>query len=279
MKENLKVSEIVKANVEVHSRMAESYNQNEPHFRPENQTKVRKVLETLNPASGKERMLDLGCGTGFMINLAKDLYPEIHGVDVTQAMLDKVDTSSGNITLHNIIAEKLPFEPNSFDLVTAYSFIHHLEDYKLVLKEAYRVLKPEGILYIDLEPNKLFWEKMVELDKLKNKDYSDIIKREIQSVLYVAEDVETNFELDREVFRKAEYIKEFMGGIDPSEFESETNQIGFRECNTKFEWFLGQGAILHGQSLEDSETVDAYLRRIFPLSQNLYKYLQFILKK
>ncbi len=279
MKENRNVSEIINANVEVHTRMAKTYNENEPHFRPENQAKVRKILETLNPSSGKGRMLDLGCGTGFMINLAKDLYSKIDGVDVTQAMLDRVDISSGNITLHNTVVENLPFESNSFDLVTAYSFLHHLEDYKLVLKEAYRVLKTGGILYIDLEPNRLFWQQMVGLDKSSGKNYSDIVKKEIKSVLYVAEEVEKNWKINKDIFRKAEYIKEYMGGIEPSQFERETNQIGFRQCNTRFEWFLGQGTILHGQSLEASETVDAYLRDVLPLSQHLYKYLQFILKK
>ncbi len=120
---------------------------------------------------------------------------------------------------------------------------------------------------------------MVGLDKSSGKNYSDIVKKEIKSVLYVAEEVEKNWKINKDIFRKAEYIKEYMGGIEPSQFERETNQIGFRQCNTRFEWFLGQGTILHGQSLEASETVDAYLRDVLPLSQHLYKYLQFILKK
>lgn len=153
------LSEVVKANVAVHTLMADSYNTNEPHFRPENQAKVRRNIEQVKQTTNGNRLLDIGCGTGFIINLAKDLFAEIHGVDITQAMLSKIDTSVGNITLHNTIAEKLPFEDGYFDVVTAYSFIHHLEDYRPVLSEVKRVLKPEGIFYIDLEPNKLFWEK------------------------------------------------------------------------------------------------------------------------
>src|SRR5688572_19404058 len=98
-------SEVIRANIDVHSRMADSYNTAEPHFRPENQAKVRKLLEDLRRRSGNNRLLDLGCGTGFILGLAKDLFEELHGVDVTQAMLDKVDRSSGNIHLHNAPAE------------------------------------------------------------------------------------------------------------------------------------------------------------------------------
>ena len=83
---------VMRANIEVHTRMVDQYN-SEPHFRPENQAKVRKVLEELAARVGGGRLLDVGCGTGFMIHLAADLFEEIHGVDVTPAMMAKVDVS------------------------------------------------------------------------------------------------------------------------------------------------------------------------------------------
>ncbi len=67
------------------------------------------------------------CGTGFIINLSKDLFDELHEVDVTQAMLDKVDLSSGNIILHNKLAQELPFEDESFDML-------HLTLFYIILK-------------------------------------------------------------------------------------------------------------------------------------------------
>ncbi len=156
-------STVVEANIQVHSRMAGTYNELEPHFRPENQAKVRRVLETLRARCGGGTLLDLGCGTGFIINLARDLFDQIHGVDVTQAMLDRVDRSSGNVTLHRAPAEHVPFPDGTFDMVSAYSFIHHTEDYWAVLAEARRVLKPGGICYVDLEPNKTFWDRVSAL--------------------------------------------------------------------------------------------------------------------
>lgn len=272
------LSEVVNANVAVHTLMADIYN-NEPHFRPENQNKVRRNIEYLKQTTNGNRLLDIGCGTGFIINLAKDLFDEVHGVDITQAMLDKVDLSTGNITLHNTVAEKLPFEDSHFEVVTAYSFLHHLEDYRPVLAEVKRVLKPRGIFYVDLEPNKLFWEKMVDLEKSNIANLSDIVVKEIDSVLHTDERVEREFELEQGVFSKAEYIKSILGGIDPKDFESDAKTIGFKECKTQFEWFLGQGAVLHDQSSEDAAKIEAYLKRVLPLSEHLFKYLQFILVK
>lgn len=270
-------SEIVQANVAVHTLLAKSYNTNEPQFRPENQAKVRRNLEYLRQNTNGDRLLDIGCGTGFIINLAKDLFTQIDGVDITQAMLDQVDLSSGNITLHNTVAEQLPFAGNTFDAVTAYSFLHHLEDYRPVLAEVRRVLKPGGLFYVDLEPNKQFWQGISGLEKSGVTGLSDILLKEIDSVLHIDERMDRELDLEAGMFSKAEYIKSILGGIDASEFEAAAAAAGFSECRIKFEWFLGQGAVLHGQSAQAAELIEAHLRRVLPLSNHLFKYLQFIL--
>ncbi len=271
------LSEIVQANVLVHSLLAETYNANEPQFRPENQAKVRRNLEQLRQTAKGDRLLDVGCGTGFVINLAKDLFGEIHGVDITQAMLDQVDLSSGNITLHNTVAEHLPFADDSFDVVTAYSFLHHLEDYRPVLAEMQRVLKPGGLVYIDQEPNRQFWQAIASLEHSEPANLSDILRKEIDSVLHIDARMEAELNLEQGVFSKAEYIKSIQGGIDAREFQAIARKVGFSDCQVRFEWFLGQAAVLHGQSTAAAEAIEAHLRRISPLSDQLFKYLQFML--
>jgi ubiquinone/menaquinone biosynthesis C-methylase UbiE len=272
--------QVIQANIEVHTRMADSYNRNEPHYRPENRAKVRAKLEEMRRRFGGAGLLDLGCGTGFIIDLAKDQFDTVHGVDVTQAMLDRVDLSSGNVRLHRCAAEALPFADASFDVVSAYAFVHHLKDYSKALREAFRVLKPGGGCYIDLEPNRLFWQAMVRLEQAGSAGpYSDIVRREIEAVLHRDEGVQDEFGIAREVFNRAEYTKAVLGGIDPWEFRDECLRLGFRSCEVRFEWFLGQGAVMHQQSFEAAATVEAYLRRILPLTADCFKYLQFVLTK
>src|SRR5947209_7873210 len=104
------VSDIVRSNIAVHTKMAGSYVRDEPHYRPENQAKVRANLLRLAQQTGTGRMLDIGCGAGFVIDQARDLFDEVHGLDATRAMLDQVDLSSGNVTLHEGVAESLPFD-------------------------------------------------------------------------------------------------------------------------------------------------------------------------
>ena len=273
--------EVIAANIEVHSKMAATYDIQEPHFRSENKEKVRRKLQQLRKATGP-KLLDIGCGTGFIINIAHDLFAEIHGADVTQEMLDRVDLSPGNITLHNCAVETLPFADASFNAISAYAFIHHVRDYRVVLAEALRVLKPGGMMYIDLEPNRLFWSAMVSLENrppAEVANYSTIVKREIQSVLHTDERVEEEFGVASETFNNAEYTKSVLGGIEPFEFRQCCLELGAKACDVRFEWYLGQGAVMHGKSFEVAADVDEFLRDALPMSAPFFKYLEFIVTR
>lgn len=265
----------LEANVEVHTRMADRYNTDEPHFRPENQEKVRSVLTELARRCGGGRLLDVGCGTGFIINLAHDLFDSIDGIDITPAMLAKVNTSAGNIRLHTGAVESLPFADGSFDMVSSYAFMHHVADHKRILQEVARVLREDGLFYIDLEPNKLFWQSMVQLERT-HRIYSDILTREIDSVLHTDEAVENEFGIASQTFKDAEPIKSVLGGFDPYEFQRDALAAGFSQCEVTLDWYAGQGTVLHGQSRDAMSIVDEYLRRVLPLSAHLYKYIRFV---
>lgn len=273
-------SATIQANILLHSRAAANYDESEPHFRPENRAKVRAMLQSLRARLRQEHltgdMLDLGCGTGFMIGLAHDLFDEVHGVDVTTAMLDRVDTSPGNITLHHAAAEETPFDEGRFALVTAYSFLHHTDDFEAVLREAYRVLAPGGLMYIDLEPNRLFWEAAAPLGKLDPKSLTPMVAKARSAVVETYDRVEQELDLPARTLEKAEPTKDKIG---KAELKEAARRAGFRECTVRHQWFLGQGEIMHGESPADAGVIEAYLRGASPLSDHLFKYLQAVLVK
>lgn len=271
-------SDVVRSNIEVHTRMAEAYDREEPHFRPENRAKVQGNLLRISERVGTRRMLDVGCGTGFVISLLVDTFDEIHGIDPTEAMLERVDTSSGNVTLHRGVAESLPFADDSFDLVTAYSVFHHLADHRPALAEAARVLRSGGVLYVDLEPNRAFWRAIDAVEgehRSRVPELDEIVAREVRAVLHIEDDVRDRFAIEPDVFRSAEYIKSHLGGFEPEEIEADALAAGFDTCQTTYEWFLGQATLMHGSSPADAATVEAHLRRLLPVSAPLFKYLRF----
>jgi len=261
------------ANIVVHSKMAASYNEKEPHFRPENRQQVRAILEGLRREFGG-RLLDMGCGTGFIIGLAADLFDTIDGVDITAAMLARVPKAP-HVHVQEADASKTPFEASRFDLVTAYSFFHHLQDMGAVAAEAFRVLRPGGGLYVDLEPNRHFWTTITAVEQDIDASSSRLVRDEIESVLHTDDRVAGEYEIPQDVFNLAEYNKALTGGINPEEFSGVLRSIGFTRVTTTYKWFAGQGKVLHGVSADAAFTVDRYLRDALPLSRGLYKYLQF----
>jgi ubiquinone/menaquinone biosynthesis C-methylase UbiE len=264
------VSHIHDANILVHTRMADRYDLDEPHFRAENQEKVRGRLKALRARVPGGKLVDIGCGTGFIIHLAVDMFDDIHGVDITPAMMSKVRRDKGNITLHQASAEALPFQDATFDAASAYSFIDHVADPGLVFADVARVLKPGGVFYVDLAPSRLFWASVSALQGTA--PHSDLVTREVDMVTANDLKVERDFGIAAETFRKAEPGKE-KGGIDPVEIKAAALENGFSSCEVTFDWFLGQGAVMHGQSFADSAVIDAYLRRAAPLTDHLFKYI------
>ncbi|MDT4291149.1 class I SAM-dependent methyltransferase [Methylomonas sp. MO1] len=275
--------EAINANIYVHAFLANAgeYNKS-PHFRPENKEKVRNILLRLTAACReKNKVIDFGCGTGFMIHLMHDLFGEVHGVDITQDMMKQVDLSSGNVTLHESMAESTPFSADTFDFATAYSFMDHLVDYRAFLQEAYRVLKKGGVFYSDLNPNRDFIMAIAGAEKLAGGvlPITPIVHREIQGALHNGEHYEEHYGMNAELLEKAEPIKTHDKGFSAVEVLEAARAIGFSDCRVEFEWFLGQAKVMHEQSRADADTVEQYLNAVLPVSSHLFKYLRFVFVK
>jgi SAM-dependent methyltransferase len=101
-------------------------------FRPMRETLNAIMLEKLKPYVGGYT-LNVGCG--------------YHGFG--DVRLDIRKTSASNIVGD---ARILPFKDNVFDTVLALSFLHHIPNYWLAIREILRVLKPKGKV-VGWEPN------------------------------------------------------------------------------------------------------------------------------
>lgn len=275
---NFIMSDVIKANIEVHTHLANVYNKDEPHFRPENKAKVSRRLEKMKLRTDGEKLLDLGCGTGFIIDLARSHFSSITGVDITPAMLEKVNVNGHDIQLHNGQVESLPFEDNTFSAASAYSFLDHLEDQKAMLVEALRVLKPGAEFYIDLVPNRFYWNALKDEDCYELTDSSAFVVRERKMVTENDKLVEKEYGINAKVFRAAEPAKE-TNGVDPYAFKKLALEAGFLDCEVHYDWFLGNAKVLHQQSEEDAKVVQNYLEECLPISKHMFKYVWFVLKK
>jgi exopolysaccharide biosynthesis WecB/TagA/CpsF family protein len=112
--------------------------------------RIEKIDEMLD-LTGK-RVLDLGCGNGsYTVELARRA-AFVCGVDLQTEHLQAFRQP-----IHRVQAagESLPFVSESFDVVTMIEVLEHTRSDEEVLKECFRVLKPEGFLVLFV-PNKLY---------------------------------------------------------------------------------------------------------------------------
>lgn len=100
-------------------------------------------------------VLDAGCGNGrYMLPLSR-IY-DVVGMDVAMNALSEARSYLGRSGRHaECIASTLtalPFSDNSFDAVVCYGVIQHLfeSERKLAVEEIRRVLKPSGILFVEV---------------------------------------------------------------------------------------------------------------------------------
>jgi len=90
----------------------------------------------------RPRILDVGCGTGANLEMLAG-FGEAEGVDISDDALAFCH-ARGLTNVRKSTAEKLPFDDESFELVTALDVIEHLDDDVAGLREMRRVLKPDG---------------------------------------------------------------------------------------------------------------------------------------
>ncbi|KAA0700356.1 methyltransferase domain-containing protein [Neorhizobium sp. P12A] len=105
--------------------------------------------------------LDLGTGTGRMLQLLSGLYRRGVGVDASRDMLavarsnlDKANITTASVRHGDIF--NLPLDAQDFDLITIHQVLHFLDQPELAIAEAARMLRPGGrLVIIDLAPHAL----------------------------------------------------------------------------------------------------------------------------
>lgn len=99
-------------------------------------------------------VLDIGCGTGVSISYLYRKYGcHVTGIDISEKA---IETAAGKLKKDETIrlltadASSLPFKENVFDLVMMECTLTLFDDPERALKEAFRVLRKDGILYISV---------------------------------------------------------------------------------------------------------------------------------
>lgn len=105
--------------------------------------------------SGSTSLLEIGCGVGAQIAIILEHHPhlKVTGLDNSKSQLERAHIflkpliDSSKVILQQGSAYHLPFDDGSFDTVCIFFVLEHLEKPSVVVQEAFRVLRPGGVIY------------------------------------------------------------------------------------------------------------------------------------
>ena len=124
-----------------------------------NETEVEQVMFSLLGNSRFENCVDLGTGTGRILELLSDRAGHLFGLDMSREMLAIARVNMETHKLRNVQVRQadiyaLPFADGFADLVTIHQVLHFLDDPQRAILEAVRILTPKGkMLIVDFAPH------------------------------------------------------------------------------------------------------------------------------
>jgi len=201
------------ANIKVFSSIDfERYEANSSIFESSRQKDIDNILRNIS-TTVKENVLDIGCGTGNILRLAKSYFNKCYGLDISVKLLSELKRRENVFYLTAGEASYLPYKSNKFDLVTLNGVLHHIIHHRPVFKEIQRVTKIGGILYIDHDPNYFF-----------NRFYHIFYRlRYLNKTGFGTRDADLS-----------EYYHSQASGINPLKIKEQLLDIGFGEVKVHF---------------------------------------------
>jgi len=108
--------------------------------------KINVLQRYLDPIRHK-RLLEIGCAYGFFLDVAKDYFDEVLGLDVSEEAIQYASHASKH-KAERADFLKYDFEPGKFDVVCLWDTIEHLERPELYIEKIGSKMKKRGLLAI-----------------------------------------------------------------------------------------------------------------------------------
>src|ERR1700733_13400345 len=195
---------------------------------------TEKTLRLMDLRPG-ERVLDLGCGSGWATRLLSRLvgegpegFGQVVGLDVSDEMIRQARAASKDF--ENILyvwgsAQQIPWEENFFDKVLSVESFYYYADQDRALAELFRVMAPRGRLFILINLYKDNVYSLQWVDKLKvpvhvrsEAEYVDLLKKhafENVEARRIPDDTPTPDDYKTKSFHSVEDLRAFkrMGAL------------------------------------------------------------------
>lgn len=178
-------------------------------------------LKALSRSTSGKVLLDVGCGSGFALDSGKEFFSHLYGIDISQEILKESKAKGKHLICGEV--SYLPLKDNSVDVVVCFAVMHHIYDHRPLLKEIFRVLKKDGILYTDHDMDKTFNNRF-KIPLIVYRAIFDACKKYKKA----------KKEITDEMYELSEIHSD---GIDSHQIVSYLEEEGFSHINCFFHWF------------------------------------------
>lgn len=145
------INEKIRGNTHISEAYNFHYQQKEKPSLEKEQGCERVLKEILRLRGKRGRLLDIGCGQGFFLDIARQFGFETYGNEINETAAKRAEDISGSKIIKGKFEDAF-FLDEYYDVITLFQTLEHLDNPLFTLQKAYKILKLGGVIVVDV-PN------------------------------------------------------------------------------------------------------------------------------